>query len=1042
MMKNYSKFHLLSKQTVFYKLICFVVFCSCVFYTLDVFAQKNKQIVIRGKVVNPKGEVLPNVLVDVKETLSFVLTDKEGCFTIAVPNEESCLIFTLDEYERTTVQVGKSRNMQLTLLRKVERYEDNLVHLMYGSQRESRLVTAVETVKGEQLEDIPVMFQNAAIAGLMMGVQSIQTTGLPGADNANLYVRGQRSWRSGSPVAFVDGRLRSFSLIDPHEIESISVYKDAGSLSILGLRGANGAFMATTRRGKEGRPIIRFNAQLSLSKPTQMPEYLDSYHYAQLYNEAYLNDNPGSEPVYKKEDLDLYASGTSPYTHPNVNWIDEILKKQTIAQRYNLSIQGGSSKAKYFVNFSYQNNDGLYKTAGLNTYNTNANFKVYSIRSNVDVSLTKDLLLSVDLFGRQQLRNNPGGSMSAEGLFKTVYSLPANIFPLNYRPDKVAGTNDYRKNPYGILNHSGYSKYIHSTMEASMKANQKLDFITKGLGVYASLAFDARFDNTINRSKAYMVYEYTGKDPITSEDLFTTWGEPGKQVNKNSFGDSKVRIFDVEAGMNYARIFGGKHDISGVLTFNRTQQTTDTQQMANFHQGLFGRASYAFDARYLAEFSFGYQGTEQLPPEKRYGFFPAISLGWVLSEEPFVKKTIGNDLLSFVKFYGSYGLTGTDDGLPYFYYLPTMSNKGSSRYHFGVNGTNVGGWGENSVFNSNVTWEESLKLNLGADIRLWKDRICLGFNYFKEKTSQILTTRYTVSTLSGYGFGGPLENIGKTENKGYEARIAYTDKWGDLCWTVGGNFSFIDNTILYNDEQPYPYDYQKRTGNSINDLYGYVSDGLYIDEQDRLNSPKTDFGAAYAGDIKYRDLNGDGVINEQDQRKIGDANLAEWSYGFFVGAAYKGFDVKALFTGVADRDYTYGDLNIMAFKNEAGNGNEWGGGSVQKYHWNNRYNPNDPSTWHTAKYPRLSLLGGTHNRLDSDFWQDNGNFLRLKTLEIGYTLPQNWTRKIRISKARIFYTGYNLFTWHKMRILDPESQPGVCNYPVQKVSSFGLSLQF
>ena len=248
--------------------------------------------------------------------------------------------------------------------------------------------------------------------------------------------------------------------------------------------------------------------------------------------------------------------------------------------------------------------------------------------------------------------------------------------------------------------------------------------------------------------------------------------------------------------------------------------------------------------------------------------------------------------------------------------------------------------------------------------------------------------------------------------------------------------------IIFNDEQPYPYDYQKRVGNSINDLYGYVSDGLYIDEQDRLNSPKTDSGAAYAGDIKYRDLNGDGVITEQDQRKIGDSNLAEWSYGFFVGAAYKGLDVKALFTGVADRDYTYADLNIMAFKNEAGNGNEWGGGSVQKYHWDNRYNPQDPSTWHTARYPRLSLLGGTHNRLDSDFWQDNGDFLRLKTLEIGYTLPQRWTRKIKISKARVFYTGYNLFTWHNMRIVDPESQPGVCNYPVQKVSSFGLSLQF
>lgn len=1039
-MKNSIKFHLLSRQIAFLKFFCLVVLCSYNFYSFNVFAQRN-QIIIRGQVVDTDGNALQNVLVDVKETLSFVLTDKEGNFTITVPNEESSLIFTLENYKKTTVRIGKNRDIRLTLLKEIKKHEDNLVNLMYGQQKESRLLSAVETVKGEQLEDIPVMFQNAALAGLMMGVQSIQSTGMPGADNASLYVRGQRSWRSSSPAVFVDGHLRSFSLLDPHEIESISVLKDAGSLSILGLRGANGAFMVTTRRGKEGKPVIRFNTQLRFSKPTQMPEYLDSYHYAQLYNEAYLNDNPGAEPVYTQEDFDLYLSGESPYTHPNVDWVDEIFKKSTISQHYNLSIEGGSSKAKYFVNFSYQNNDGLYRTAGLNTYNTNANFKVYSIRSNVDVSLTKDLLLSVDLFGRQQLRNNPGGSMSAEELFKTVYSLPANIFPLNYGPDRVAGTNDYRKNPYGILNHSGYSKYIHSTMEASMKANQKLDFITKGLSAYASLAFDARFDNTINRSKSYMVYEYAGKDETTGEDLFTTWGEPGKQVNKNSFGDSKIRIFDVEVGLNYAHVFGKKHDVSGLLIFNRNQQTTDTQQMTNYHQGLFGRASYAFDSRYLAEFSFGYQGTEQLPPKNRYGFFPAASLGWILSEEPFVKNAIGNNLLSFVKFYGSYGLTATDDGLPYFYYLPTMSNKGS-RYHFGVNGSNVNGWGENSVFNPNVTWEETLKLNLGADIRLWKDRISLGFNYFKEKTSQILTTRYTVSTLSGYGFGGPLENIGKAENKGYEARIAYSNRIKDFYWILGGNFSFIDNTIIYNDEQPYPYDYQRRTGNSINDVFGYVSDGLYIDEQDRLNSPKTDFGAAYAGDIKYRDLNGDAIIDELDQRKIGDANLAEWNYGFFAGATYKGFDVKVLFTGVANRDYTYADLNIMAFKNEAGNGNEWGGGSVQKYHWENRYNPRDPSTWRTAKYPRLSLLGGTHNRLDSDFWQDNGDFIRLKTLEVGYTFPQDLTRKVKISKARIFYVGYNLFTWHNMRVIDPESQPGVCNYPVQKVSSIGLSLQF
>jgi TonB-linked SusC/RagA family outer membrane protein len=1009
---------------------------------LNIMAQdktKNKTVTVNGQVVNQTGASLSNVLVDLKESLTFTLTDADGNFTISVPGDNAELVFNLEGYSPLLVKVGKERELKIMLTPKVKTYEDKEIYLMYSKQKKSKITSAVATIEGKDIENAPVMFLNAAISGKMMGLLTIQESGLPGSDDASVYLRGRRSWQNRNPLVFVDGHRRPMSLIDFHEIDQISAYKDAGSLAVLALRGGNGAIMATTKRGKEGRPLLKFNAQLSIQEPTKTYDFLDSWHFAKLYNEAQVNDGVRETDYrYTDEDFQKYLTHESPYTHPDVDWMDEMLKESTVSQKYNMSIEGGSSLAKYYVNLAYMNNDGLYKTDNLNSYNTNANFQMYSIRSNVDVALTRDMSLGVNLYGRQQKRQNPGGSST--DILYTLYSLPSNKFPVNYGPDMVAGTNEFRKNPYGILNHGGYTQYIHNTVETSAEVKQKLDFMTKGLLIRGSIAFDARYDNTINRSKTYVVHQYMGEDPLTGEDTFKQWGEASKQNNSNSFGSRKIRIFDLEAGVDYVRTFG-KHDVAASLVVIRNEESDDTEQLTNIHQGVFGRATYVYSSRYIGEFSLGYQGTEQLPPDKRYGFFPAGSIGWIISEEPFIKEHLGN-VISFFKLRGSYGLAGNDDGIPYYYYLPTFKLNSSARYNFGTTGKDVPGWIENGLFNGRVTWEESLKLNVGADIRLFKDQFSLGFNIFNEKTNQILTTRGSVSALLGLGSGVvPLANVGKTRNRGFEIETSFTNRIHDFNWTIGGNFSYAHNKILFNDEQSFEYNYRYTVGNPINSQYGLISNGLYKDEQDMLNSPATNFGPAYAGDIKYRDLNGDGIIDLQDQAKIGESNLGDVSYGFSLGVEYKGFDFKALFTGVAERNYYVRGIGIIAFTNISGTGSPFDG-NVQQYHWDNRYNPQDPATWATATYPRLSLQGRVHNTQTSSFWIEDGSFIRLKNLEFGYSLPQKWTKNFWISKVRVFYSGYNLFTWDKMRTVDPESNPDANNYPVQRISSIGINIQF
>ncbi|MGM9765914.1 MAG: SusC/RagA family TonB-linked outer membrane protein [Candidatus Cryptobacteroides sp.] len=998
---------------------------------------KSDPFSVVGYVKNEAGEPMQHILVELKESLSFTTTDAEGFFAIRIPRPGSELNIAAQGYLPVNVVVKDKSQINVTLM-KEPFIKDRDIAVLYGKQKKSHMTGAVSTVYGTDIEDIPVIFQNTAISGKLVGVHTIQESGAPASANADLYLRGRRSWNNRNPLVYVDGHLRDFSTVSAFELEEISAYKDAAALSIFGLQGGNGAIMATTKRGIESRPILSFNAQVGFESPTEMPDFLDSYHYAVLYNEALVND--GGKPRYTEDDLALYQSGESPLTHPDVDWLDEFIKNFSVSQKYNLNLRGGNSVTKYFVSLSYVNNNGLYKTdKSVNSYNTNANFQTYSIRSNVDVNLTKTLTLSLDLYGRQRIQRNPGSGTGTSSLFNVLLSLPSNKFPVNYGPDKVAGINEFRANPYGVLNHSGYTQYIHSTMEASLKAGQKLDFILKGLSVYGALAFDARFDNTIDRSKSYQVYQYDGVDEETGEILFKTWGENTAQKNSNSFGSSRIRIFDVQAGLDYAHNFG-RHGLTGLLFVNRNEYSTDTQRLTNIHQGFGGRFAYDFAEKYLLETSFSYMGTEQLPPNHRYGFFPSVSAGYVLSNENFIKDNIPN-IINFLKFRASYGLVGNDDGLPYFYYLPSFKLNNSNRYNFGTTGTGVPSWVESGLYNEFVTYEKSKKFNVGVDMKILK-HINLTADYFNERNTQILVERSSISTVLGFGpSGNPKSNSGITTNRGFEIDLSVDGGKRDFYYQVGIQFTNVHNEIVFNDEQIFEYSYRRAPGNSINDPTGYVANGLYRDEQDMLNSPLTAFGNTYPGDIKYRDLNGDGVVDNNDISYIGKNNFPELYGAAYLQINWKGFDLGATLSFVGERTYNAYNISTIAFYNVAGTGGQYDG-NVQQFHWDNRYVPTDPSTWDTATYPRLSLAGRNHNAQSSTFWLENGAFVRLKDVEFGYTLPLRITQKWHISKLRFFYSGFNLLTWHKMRMTAPEIGPNGNGYPVQRTHSLGVNIQF
>lgn len=911
------------------------------------------------------------------------------------------------------------------------------IYVFNGRQARHRVTGAFSQVYARPLENSPIINNRNRMQGVLPGLFVMQNNGEPGDESASLLMRGRRTFRNNSPVVMVDGYERSMDLLDPNEIETITVLKDAAATALYGLRGGNGIILVTTNRGREGKIKVSLNARAGVKTPTTTPKLLNSHQYATLYNEALTND--GAAPLYSAADLGKYANAVKGiyetdldrYLYPNTNWYNEYVNPSTWQQRYSLSIDGGNKNARYFISAGYTNNSGLYKVdKNANTYNTNADFNMITLRSNVDITVNKRLSVSLDIGGRQEQRTYPGSRTDAAvRVFRSLYKTPPNAFPV-FTPDGLlGGTKDYKDNPYGLLNNQGYSLYYVRSMFATLRAKHELDFITKGLSVTASASFDSWHDQVTNRSKSFKVYDLRQPDGTVAYlpgggIKYVETGSNTQMASEKEYPTTQ-RVMNTDASLVYERSFGRHSVTAHAAIAQRILADENNANIPNAYLGGNGRVAYAYRNRYLAEFNFGYQGSEQFLEGNKFGFFPAVSLGWVLTEENFLKE---NKWINFLKLRASQGVTGNDDLGGYFIWYQKYQQSGT--VNFGWTSQSYTGWQETAFALNNVTWEKVKKTNIGIDAALLGNKLNFSFDYFKENNRDIMI-QPALPNIMGIRF--PDFPIGVVENKGFDASIGYTDRIGQLEFSINGVITSAKNTVLDRGEEKQRFEYQARTGRSLDAIFGLEAIGLFRDQAEIDASPTQTFGVVKPGDIRYKDQNGDKVIDAYDQVYLGEGGMPQLQYGAGLGLKYKGFDLNVLFTGQQGTLQNMTGEAVWEFHDN---------GTVREHHLG-RFNPNDPASQANATYPRLSLTNKTNNQRTSTYWLKKGNMVRLRSLEIGYTLPQGLLSKLKMEKIRVYVNGYNLHSWSSTDLMDMEARSShYVIYPIQRIINGGLNVTF
>ena len=987
---------------------------------------------ISGIVTDHQGNPLAGATILVKGTNKGVQSDVNGNFSInAKPN--STLVISYVGFETIEIEIGNQVNISVQLKPSIAS-GDQIVVIGYGTQKKSTLTGAVSEIKTEDLAKNSVADISNSLAGRLPGVIAVQSNGEPGNDASQLFIRGQSTFNNNSPLVLVDGIERSFNHIDPNNIESMSVLKDASATAVYGVRGANGVILITTKRGKDSKPIITYSGYYGLQNPIRLPSLLNSYDFAILYNEALHNDDPGASPAYSAEDIQKYKDHSDPYGHPDVDWNRAELNSDAPIQRHSLSLNGGSETFRYFISFGTVDQDG-------NIPNNNFNTKTF--RANFDANITNTTKVLVNLSGSKESHTFPGRT----GQYKTlVANLRPNMSPVKWE-NGLWASDALGGNTVAADYESGYQKWGNNTLQSSITLEQKLDFITKGLGLKVLGAYDAGFFKEKDWHTPFKVYNRTSSGDY--EEMLAGGIQPDLL---ELFSESKSTAF--EAHLTYNRAFG-KHNISGLLLYTQSafyddnfnagrseygsdaidqlfagpllNRTNDGSASESGREGYVGRITYDFEAKYLAEINFGYNGSENFPSNKRFGFFPSAAVGWVLSKENFIKNL---KFINFFKIRASYGEVGNDKigGRRFLYRQPFYYGGG---YVFGGNSaTPVQTIYPGGLPNTEVTWEKAKKSNIGFDTRFFNDLLGVRVDIFYEKRDNILAMR-NQSVPGTFGAELPVENIAKVNNRGFEVELNHKNKIGSFEYYLGGNLTFARNKIVYIDEPANVPDWQRRTGLPMGQFFGYVAEGLYLTQDQIDKNPKMTAVEPQLGEIMYKDINEDGKISDLDQTSIGYSRTPEIMYGINLGANYKGFDFSALIQGAGKSSVMYSDESAFEFI--------YGSGALEliKDRWTSDGSNSNPS------YPRLSLYRNEYKKETSTYWLKNGAYWRLKNVELGYTLPETWLTKLHIEKFRVYLSGTNLFTHAKFKDWDPES-PGYGNYyyPQMKVNTVGINITF
>lgn len=1032
----------------------FLIFIFFSFILLQGYAQ-NVQ--VKGTVTDKNGVTLPGVGVLLEGTKTGTVSNADGQYTLTVPNLNGVLVFTYLGFLPEKATIGGRRTINIRLTEDSQSLNEVVV-VGFGTQKKESLVGSIGNIETKELKRAAPSNLTNAIGGRIPGMITRSMDGAVGGtqnrysngsqDDAQFFIRGKATTNGQQPLVLVDGVEGSFSRINPEDIEQFSVLKDASATAVYGVRGANGVILITTRRGALGAPKINVTSQARMLQPLAFPKFLGSYDYATLYNEA--RRNVGQPEVYTQTDLDHYLNKTAPFTHPDVDWREEITNDYSTEQQHVANVSGGTDKVRYYISGEFNQAGGLFKS----TEKTKYDYRRFNLRSNLDFTITPTTQFDFKVNGRlNDLNFGAKGESSGQRVNATAWGDIVNRLPNTsplYNPNGTYafGTGVLGWNSLSDLYESGFFRRLQNTLEANFALTQKLDFLTKGL--YARGKFAMSFGSGSTK------YNYEQPD-IWSYNAATgayTLARPATiplySIN-NSFQDYS-RTQYTEASLNYDRTFSN-HKVTAMAVYI---QTTDEVQIAlpSSFRGVSGRATYAFKDKYLIEGNVGYNGSDRFSKGNRFALFPAGALGWVISEEKFMKNNV--KVIDFMKIRGSYGEIGNDQiaGFNYLYRYeftnppaPGTSNTNASYYSLGVSPVSQVGLIEGTLGNDQVSWEIAKKANIGIDLRLFKSRLSITGDLFQERRSNILARRNDIPTYTGLLSSKlPALNIGEVTNRGYELEARYRDKIGNLGFSIGGNYTFVRNNIDYIAEVPQRYAYQRQAGNPINTPIGYLWTGKFYDIPDLTNPavPKP-VGALVAGDLMFQDLNKDGIINSDDRTYFGYSDLPEKMFGANLSLDFKGFDITTFWQGASN----------VSIRPSGPISNEFGP-NVQPFHKEGRW-VYDPArgldSRATATYPSLQLGGSSYTREASSFNFLNAEYLRLKTAEIGYTLPQDLVKKLHVSNVRVFMNGNNLLTFDHLGKynIDPEyfSTLGSANgtgtgaySPQNKFYALGLNVTF
>lgn len=994
--------------------------------------QQVKKTRVSGKVTDTKGIPIPGASIVVKGTTIGTISDANGIYSLDVP-DKSILVFSFIGMKQQEILAG-TRTEIVAMEEETSSLEEVMV-VGYGTQKKASVVGAIQNISPSELAVSSSKNISNTLAGKLAGIIAVKRSGEPGYDQSNFWIRGISSFSGNTnPLVLVDGVQRTLDDLDISEIESFSILKDAAASAMYGVRGANGVIIVNTKRGKVQKPMVNFRVEHAITEPTKLPSFINAADHMQLLNNLAAEEN--KVPYYEQRVIDLTRKGYDPELYPDVNWIDAISKDQANNTRVNMNVNGGTEMLRYNLTGAVYTEDGIMKRDKALTYDTSTGLTRFNLRSNVDLNVTKTTSMRFGVGGYlQKLRKQ---AMPTNTTWDYAFQTPPMVHPAMYADGKIPVRNE-RVNPWAFLTQYGYNINTSSKIESLISVEQKLDFFTKGLSTKLSFSFDNYSYGSLGRTKNPSYYlpattrDDEGKLRLTlnsSGSEFLSYGEGSDYGNNQTY---------MEWVMNYDRTFGDDHNVTALFLYNqRSYDDGGIQPYRN--QGIAGRTSYSFRNKYVSEFNFGYNGSENFAKGKRYGFFPSVALGWIVSEERFWASI--KDKVDFLKFRASWGKAGNDQigSNRRFAYLTTM-NADNGRYYFGNTGNNeYRGVTEGEIGVSNLTWETVTKKNVGLELGLF-EAFRIQADVFHEYRNNIFMQRQTIPTQSGL-LSTPFANFGEVENQGGEVALSYNRKFEKVSLSLYSNVTYAKNTILEHDVPlGMQGTHQDITGHSINELYGYKAIGLYTDadfdaEGNLLPElPQNELATVRPGDIKLLDWNEDGMINSKDKGFVGGTNDPRWVYGFGGNVAAFGFDFSVFFQGLGD---TYRFIGNESSYFIPGSGQGIQGNIFDNY--NDRWTPENPSE--NVFWPRLSYATNYNNNANSTWWKKDMSFLRLKQVEFGYTIPKSLTKK-RMKDFRIYVSGENLLTFSEFKLWDPElDTSNGLKYPSIKSLMLGLDITF